>query len=122
MLCLYLADTKPEDRSALCRLLLDLKKEVVCEAADWPTTLAHAPVSHTELLVVDWDLLLSTPDAAVGELRKACPAEFVMGLISHLDARQQAALPAGAGAFISKGERHERVAEHQRLVVNSVRT
>jgi hypothetical protein len=103
MPCLYLADTKPEDRSALCRLLLDLKKEVVGEA-------------------VDWDLLLSTPDAAVGELRKACPAEFVMGLISHLDARQQVALPAGAGAFISKGERHERVAERQRLVVNSVRT
>ena len=70
MPCLYLADTKPEDRSALCRLLLDLKKEVVGEAADWSTTL----------------------------------------------------LPAGAGAFVSKGERHERVAERLRLVADSVRT
>ena len=47
MPCLYLADTKPEDRSALCRLLLDLKKEVVGEAADWSTTLAQALVAES---------------------------------------------------------------------------
>jgi DNA-binding NarL/FixJ family response regulator len=119
---LYLADAKPEERSALRRLLLDLKMEVVGEAADWPTTLAQAPVTRTDRLVGDWDLLPSAPDAAVDELRKACPAELVIGPISHLDARQQAALSAGADAFISKGERPERVAERLRFVADSVRT
>ena len=118
----YLADAKPEERSALRRLLLDLKMEVVGEAADWPTTLAQAPVSRTDRLVEDWDLLPSAPDAAVEELRKACPAELVIGPISHLDARQTAALSAGGDAFISKGERPERVAERLRLVADSVRT
>jgi len=42
-------------------------------------------------------------------------------LISHLDARQQAALSAGADAFISKGELPERVAESLRLVADSIR-
>jgi len=36
---------------------------------------------------------------------------LVIVLISHLDARQQAAFSAGADAFISKGETLERVAE-----------
>ncbi|MBE3088344.1 MAG: response regulator [Chloroflexi bacterium] len=122
MTCVYLADAKPEERSALRRLLLDLKMEVVGEAADWSTTLAQVPVNRTDMLVVDWDLLPSAPDAAVDELRKACPAALVIVLISHLDARQQAALSAGADAFISKGERPERVAERLRLVADSVRT
>jgi DNA-binding NarL/FixJ family response regulator len=47
---------------------------------------------------------------------------LVIVLISHLDARQQAALSAGADAFISKGETPERVAEHLRIVAASVRT
>ncbi len=39
----YLADAQPEERSALRLLLLDLKMEIVGEAADWSTTLAQAP-------------------------------------------------------------------------------
>ena len=122
MIRVYLADAKPEERSALRLLLLDLKMEVAGEAADWFTTLAQAPVSRTDMLLVDWDLLPRAPSEAIEELRKACPAALVIVLISHLDARQQAALPAGADAFISKGERHERVAERLRLVADSVRT
>ena len=107
----YLADAKPEERSALRLLLLDLNMEVVGEAADWPTTLAQAPISHADMLLVDWNLLPSTSPAALEELRKACPAALVIVLISHLDARQQAALSAGADAFISKSETPDRVAE-----------
>ncbi|KAF0107985.1 MAG: hypothetical protein FD146_1283 [Anaerolineaceae bacterium] len=88
--------------------------------ADWPTTLAQAPVSRADLLLVDWDLLPSAPTAALGELRKVCPAALVIVLISHLDARHQAALSAGADAFISKGETPERVAERLRAVAASV--
>ncbi len=116
----YLADVKSDERSALRLLLLDLKMEVVGEAADWSTTLAQAPGSRTDLLLVDWDLLPSTPTAALEELRKACPAALVIVLISYLNARQQAALSAGADAFISKGETPERVVERLRLAAASV--
>lgn len=120
----YIADAKLEELAALRILLLDLndlKMEVVGEATDWVTTLAQAPISRADMLLIDWDLLPDSPTAALGELRRACPAALVIVLISHLDARQQAALSAGADAFISKGETTERVAERLRAVAASVR-
>jgi DNA-binding NarL/FixJ family response regulator len=116
----FLADSRNEERSALSLLLFDLKMEVVGEAADWPTTLAQAPLTRTDMLLVDWDLLPIAPTAALEKLREACPAALVIVLISHLDARQQAALSAGADAFISKGETPARVAERLRSVAASV--
>ena len=116
----YLADSQPEERFALRLLLLDLKMEVTGEAADWFTTLAQAPGSRSDMLLVDWELLPISPVWALEELRKACPAALVIVLISHLDARQQAALSAGADAFISKAETPSRVAERLRAVVASV--
>ncbi|MBI5934125.1 MAG: response regulator [Chloroflexi bacterium] len=118
----FLADALPEERSALRQLLLDLKMQVVGEAGDWPTTLAQAPMNRVDMLLVDWELLPNSPTAALNELRKACPAALVIILISHLDARHQAALSAGADAFISKGETPERVAERLRLAAASLRT
>jgi len=115
----YLADAKPRERSALRLLLLDLKMEVVGEAADWSTTLAQAPVSGTDMLLADWDLLPSAPSAALEVLRKTCPPALVIVIISQLYARQ-AALSAGADAFISKDETSERVAERLRTVAASV--
>jgi DNA-binding NarL/FixJ family response regulator len=120
MTCVFLADSQNEERSALRLLLLDLKMKVVGEAADWSTTLAQAPINRTDMLLVDWDLLPSEPAAALEKLREACPAALVVVLISHLDARQQAALSAGADAFISKGEMPERVAERLRAAAASV--
>lgn len=117
---IYLADSQREERSALRLLLLDLKMEVVGESADWSTTLAQAPISQADMLLVDWELLPNSPTEALGKLRNACPAALVIILISHLDARQQAALSAGADAFISKGEMPERVAEHLRDVAASL--
>jgi len=117
----YLADAEPEERSALRLLLLDLKMEVVGEAPDWPTTLANAPATRLDMLLVDWDLLpIDLGVQALAKLRVACPSAIVVVLISHLDARQQAALSAGADAFISKGETPERVAEHLRTFAASV--
>jgi DNA-binding NarL/FixJ family response regulator len=117
----FLADALIEERSSLRLMLLDLNMEIAGEAADWPTTLAQAPISLTDMLLVDWDLLPSAaPTAALRELRKACPEALVIVLISHLDARQQAALSAGADAFISKGETPERVAERLRTVAASI--
>ena len=117
----FLADALTEERSSLRLMLLDLNMEIAGEATDWPTTLAQAPISRTDMLLVVWDLLPSAaPTAALSELRKACPEALVIVLISHLDARQQAALSAGADAFISKGETPDRVAERLRTVAASI--
>src|SRR6266508_4988437 len=116
----YLADAKPEERSALRLLLLDLKMEVVGEAADWTATLANAPDTSLDMLLVDWDLLPNSPTAALEKLRSVCPAALVIVLISHLDARPQAALSNGADALISKVDTPERVAERLRSVAASV--
>ncbi|MDD2921571.1 MAG: response regulator [Anaerolineales bacterium] len=119
---IYLADAKPDERSALRLLLLDLKMEVVGEASDWFTTLVQVPINRVDMLLVDWGLLpINVPSAALDGLRNACPAALVVVLISHLDARTQAALSAGADAFISKDETPDRVAERLRAVAASVR-
>jgi len=117
----YIADAKTEERSALRLVLFDLNMDVVGEAADWATTLAQAPVRRTDMLLIDWNLLPTSPTSALDELRSACPAALVIVLISQLDARQQAALSAGADAFISKDESPERVAERLRSVVAGIR-
>jgi DNA-binding NarL/FixJ family response regulator len=116
----YLSDANHEERLALRLMLQDLKMEVIGEAADWATTIVQAPSRHADMLLVDWNLLPRSPTAALDELRKSCPAALVIILISHMDARQQAALSAGADAFISKGESPERVAERLRMVAAGV--
>jgi DNA-binding NarL/FixJ family response regulator len=118
----YLADAKPEERSALRLLLLDMNMEVVGEAEDWATTLAHAPATRLDMLLVDWDLLpIDLGIEALTELRLACPTAIVVVLISQLSARQQAAISAGADAFISKSETPSRVAERLRLAAARIR-
>jgi DNA-binding NarL/FixJ family response regulator len=118
----YLADALIEERSALRLMLLDLQMDVVGEAADWPTTLANAPTSGLDMLLVDWDLLpIDLGAQSLVELRVVCPNAIVVVLISHLDARQQAALSAGADAFISKSELPARVADRLRLAAASIR-
>ena len=116
----YIADAKTEERSALRLVLQDLKMNIAGEAADWTTTLASVPISRTDMLLIDWDMLPKSPSEGLNILRKACPTALIIILISHLDARQQAALSAGADAFISKGESPERVAERLRSVAASI--
>jgi len=118
----FIADAKAEERAALRVVLLDLNMEVAGEAADWQTTFVQVPFNRIDMLVIDWDLLPNPPSIGLDELRKACPSALVIVLISYMDARQQAALSAGADAFISKGELPERVAERLRAVAASVRT
>lgn len=117
----YIADAKFEERSALRHMLLDLNMEVVGEAGDWSTTLAQAPATRLNMLLVEWELLPAHLGVqALAELRLACPSVIVVVLISHLDARQQAALSAGADAFISKGETPERVAERLKTAAKNI--
>jgi DNA-binding NarL/FixJ family response regulator len=118
----FLADAQLDERKALRVMLQDLNMKVVGEAADWATTMAIAPTSLLEMLVVDWNLLpFELGVQALAVLRLACPNAIVVVLISHFDSRQQAALSAGADAFISKSETPERVAERLKIVAESVR-
>jgi len=98
----------------------DLKMQVVGEAADWATALAQAPATNPDMLMVDWGLVAAGSGTNLADLRMACPTAVVIVLISHLNAREQAALSAGADAFISKGETSERVAERLRIAVDSL--
>ncbi len=112
----FLADSHLEVRSALRLLLFDLNMQVVGDAADWPTTLTQAAGTNPDMVVVDWDLIPT--NASLLELRVTCPTAVVIVLISHLDARQQAALSAGADSFISKSETPDRVVERLRAAAN----
>jgi len=115
----FLADSQPEVRTALRLLLLDLNMQVVGIAADWPTTLTQAAGTQPDMLVVDWNLV--PKDTSLLELRVTCPTAVVIVLLSHLDARQHAALSAGADSFISKGETPDRVAERLKAAAASIR-
>jgi len=118
----YLADSQSDERLAFRLILQDLNVQVVGEAADWPTALAQAPATRPDMLMVDWGLVAAGSDASLAELRMACPAAVVIVLISHLSARDQAALSAGADAFISKNETSFQVAERLREAVASIST
>jgi DNA-binding NarL/FixJ family response regulator len=96
--------------------------EVVGEAADWPATLALAPETRPDMLLVDWEFMAMDSRNTLNQLRAACPAAVVIVLISQLEARQQAALSAGADAFISKGEMPDRVAQSLRAAAERVRS
>jgi DNA-binding NarL/FixJ family response regulator len=118
----YIADPLREERAALRLVLVDLHLEVIGEAADWESALAQAPSLRPEMLLIDWSMLpRGTQSTALADLRETCPGALVIVLISHLDARQQAALSAGADTFISKGETPDRVAERLRSVAASIR-
>lgn len=105
----FLADSQNEERLALRLLLLDLKMQIVGEAADWSTTLAQVPLAAPTMLLVDWALLPNESDQALRELRLVCPMAVVIVLISHLEVRQQATLSSGADHFIHKGDMPDRV-------------
>ena len=117
----YLADAMLEERAALRLTLLDLKMEIVGQAGDWSTTLAEIPTCHADMLVIDWELLPAAPNTALNELRKLCPKALVIILISHHEARGQAALSVGADVFISKTEMPDRVAEQLRRAAAKTR-
>ena len=120
MTSVLLAAPQPDVRAALRLLLLDLKMGIVGEAADWSTTLALAPETRPDMLLVDWELIPLDSGNTLSQLRAACPATVVIVLISQLDARQQAALSAGADAFISKGEMPDLIAERLRMAADRI--
>jgi DNA-binding NarL/FixJ family response regulator len=114
----FVADAQTETRSALRLLLLDLEMQVVGEANDWPSALAQVPATAPDMLVVEWELPAGV-GAALAELRLACPNLRVVVISNQLEARQ-AALHAGADAFISMGDAPDRVTERLRAAASKV--
>lgn len=121
MIRVYVADSLPEERSALCLLFWDLEMEVVGEASDWLTTIRLAPASRLNMLLVDSNLLPQDSNAALTALRVACPGPVVIVLVSHLIAHAQAALSYGVDALVSKYESSDRVVERLRMVAGNIR-
>ena len=120
MTTVLLAAPQPDIRAALRLLLLDLNMGVAGEVADWSTTLALAPQMEPDMVLVDWELVSLDSGNTLSQLRAVCSAAVVIVLISPLEARQQAALSAGADAFISKGEMPDRVADRLRAAADRV--
>ena len=106
-----LADDQAKVRSAL-RLLLEQEPglSVVGEATEAEELLAQVGSGHPELVLLDLELPgLQAPDM-LPALRALCPCLKVIALSGRPDARQ-AALDAGADAFVSKGDPPERLLE-----------
>jgi DNA-binding NarL/FixJ family response regulator len=121
---ILVADDQPKVRSAL-RLLLEQEPglSVVGEAAETESLLAQAEAICPDLVLLDWELPSlqatdpSTPSTGseagsghrlLSALRALCSHLLVIALSGRPEARQ-AALVAGADAFVSKGDPPEQL-------------
>jgi DNA-binding NarL/FixJ family response regulator len=119
----YLANDRPKECSALRLLLSSLKMIIVGEATDWSTTLAKAPNTSCDLLLIDWDLLpIYLGMQALNKFYAACPRPVVVVAISNLVIRQQVTLSAVVDAFINRGDSPEHMARHLQLAAERLLT
>jgi len=102
-----LADDQAKVRSAL-RLLLDRQPGTIVqgEAVDTTGLLDWIRAAAPDLLLLDWELPGPGREHLMPRLRAACPSLKVIALSGRPEARQ-AALEAGADAFVSKGDAPE---------------
>ena len=116
----FLADPQAEERSALRLLLNDIKITVVGEAADWPAALTQIPLSCSDMVLIDRDLLPSDPCQALTKLRASCSRlVYIILLLNTLDFRQEVELASAADLLINKQESPQRIAERLRLAACS---
>ena len=109
MMRVLLADDQARVRSAL-RLLMEQQPgfEILGEAVDATGLLDWLKAAHPDLVLLDWEL----PGLPAAELLRLLhgqwPGLLVVALSSQPGVRQ-AALDAGADAFVSKGDPPERL-------------
>lgn len=114
-----LADDRPKTRFAL-RALLGLQPglTVVGEAATAAELLALAEQTSPEVVLLGWGLRESQVEELLPALRRVCPHVYVIALSSRPEVRD-AALAAGADAFVSKIDSPKRllmaIADWERL-------
>ena len=106
---ILLADNQSHVRFAL-RVLLERQPgfEVVGEAVAIDDLLSKTKTSHPDLILLDWDLPGLTTIGSIATIKKERPKLFITVISGRLEA-QQAALVAGADAFVSKSEPPERL-------------
>jgi DNA-binding NarL/FixJ family response regulator len=108
---ILLADDQPKVRLGL-RLLLEQEQGmmVVAEAADSGSLLAQAEESRPDLVLLDWSLQDSAAAEQLAALRQVCPQVAVI-VLSAQPGAEEAALAAGADAFVSKADPPELLLE-----------
>lgn len=106
---ILLADDQPQVRSAL-RLLLEqeIQAQIVGEAETLEDLLNQRPARNPEAILLDWELPGLSPNADLPKVRQAYPLAQILALSSRPEARQ-AALQAGADAFVCKGDPPEQL-------------
>ena len=106
---IVLADDKPKVRLAL-RLLLEqeLGARVVGEVAGANELLAQLEATYPNLVLLDWGLPGVPAAELLSELRKTSPKTSVIVLSGRPEV-EEAALSAGADAFVSKTDPPERL-------------
>jgi two-component system response regulator DesR len=99
---ILLADNRSKVRFALRALLRqhpDLS--IAGEASDAQALVAGVEANSPDLVLLDWELQGMATAVLIAALRTACPGLRVIVLSGRPEARQ-AALAAGADAFVSK--------------------
>ena len=106
---IMLADNQPKVRHAL-RVLLEHQPglEVVGEVSDAATLLAQVKAAHPHIVLLHWRLRGWSAAGSLSGLREACPGLAVIVLSGHPEV-EEAALAAGADAFVSKADPAERL-------------
>ena len=114
---ILLADDQAKVRSAL-RLCLEQEPgmSVMGEATDADELLAQVRTACPDIVLLDWELpglQAANPSTGSGQgllsaLRTLCPCLKVIALSGRPETRQ-VALPAGADAFVSKGDPPEQL-------------
>jgi DNA-binding NarL/FixJ family response regulator len=113
---ILLADDQPKVRLGL-RLLLEQEQDmmVVGEAADSGSLLAQVEESQPDLILLDWSMGDSAALELLSALRQACAQTAIIVLSAHPGA-DEAALAAGADAFVSKADPPELLLATMRAV------
>ena len=106
---ILVADEQRQVRFAL-RVLLERHSgyRVIAEATDAQGLLAQAQVACPDVVLLSWELPGKDEIDLLSALRQCCPNLVVIALSGRLGA-DQAALEAGADAFVSKGKPPEQL-------------
>ncbi len=106
---ILIADNQPRVRFAL-RVLLSRQFEssIVKEASDAVEALTEAMNTCPDVVLLAWDLPGRRELRLIPSLRRICPAVEIIALSGRAETRD-AALAAGADAFVSKGDPPEQL-------------
>ncbi len=99
-----IAEDQPKVRFAL-RVTLERQPgfKSVSEVVDAIDLISQAEVMHPDLVLLDWELVGMAAEEMLNKLRTACSQLSVIALSGREESRE-AALKAGADAFVSKGD------------------